>query len=482
VLAAYFRAVRERNPGGTLVMTAGDAFGATPPLASALEDVPAVEAQNAMGFDIDTLGNHNFDHGLPRLRKLMSLARFPFVAANIVDAEGRTLAPPTHVFTRHGVRIGVIGIGHPDTPALVFPGRPGGYRFLEPAPVVNRHAAALRAGGADVVIVLAHLGAHGVEPAGAPVGPIADLARAIRGVDVLIGDHTDVSVNATVAGVLVVENRSKGVQYSVIDLAWDARRRVLVERRATQHWADAAAVTPDPALEALVAGYRAQVRPLFDRKVGEATVVLTRSRQAESALGNFLADALRTAYGAQVGLVNAGGLRDDLPSSYEPADRRLRRPQSGFQAGPPWDVVEADLHAVLPFHNVAVTFRVTGTTLWAALEHAVGAGSLIQDRFTSAFGGFLQISGFRFRFDPRQPPGHRVVSVTWPDGTPLGRDEREYTAVTSDFLYNGGDGFVMLRRAPGTTRELIADVVGRVLREQGPAAARLEGRIGEERR
>jgi 5'-nucleotidase len=122
VLKAYFDRERRNNPGGTLVVTAGDAFGATPPVASFLEDVPAVEAQNLMGVDIDTLGNHNFDHGLQRLEKLMALARFPYVAANIEGAGGRTLAPPTHVFTRNGVRIGVIGIANPETPVVVKPG------------------------------------------------------------------------------------------------------------------------------------------------------------------------------------------------------------------------------------------------------------------------------------------------------------------------------------------------------------------------
>ena len=482
VLAAYFRAERQLNPEGTLVMTAGDSFAATPPLSSFLEDVPAIEAQNAMGFDVDTLGNHNFDHGLPRLRKLMGLARFPYVAANIVDADDRTPAPPTHVLTRRGVRIGVIGIGHPDTPDLVGAGRAGGYRFLDPAPVVNRHAAALRAGGVDVVVVLAHLGAHGADASGAPIGPIVDLARAVRGVDVLVADHTDVSVNAVIGDVLVVENRSKGAQYSVIELAWDARRRALVERRASQRWAEAERVAPDANVQALVDGYRAQVRALFDRKVGETAAVLTRSRQAESLLGNFNTDMLRAAYRAQIAFVNSGGLRDDLPSSYEPANRQLRRATSGYAAGPPLDVVEADLQAVFPFHNVAVTFRVTGTTLWAALEHSVGTGSVIDGRFANAFGGFLQISGFRFRFDPRRSSGQRVLAVTWPDGTPIARDGQEYTAVTSDFVYNGGDGYAMLRSAPGTTRDLIADVIARALREQGTVAAPLEGRITEETR
>src|SRR5215475_5690395 len=84
VLKAYFDRARRANPGGTLVVTAGDAFGATPPESSFFDDVPAIEAQNAMGVEVDTLGNHNFDRGLKHLAMLLERASFPHVAANIV--------------------------------------------------------------------------------------------------------------------------------------------------------------------------------------------------------------------------------------------------------------------------------------------------------------------------------------------------------------------------------------------------------------
>jgi len=478
VLKAYFDRERRRNPRGTLVVTAGDAFGGTPPVSSFFEDVPAVEAQNAMGFDVDTLGNHNFDRGLGHLRRLMARARFPYVVANIVGPDGRTLVPPTHVVVRDGVRVGVIGIGNPETPAVVGPGRHGDFRFLEPAPVVNEHAAALRRRGADVVVVLAHVGATAVAADGTPVGRLGDLARAVRGVDVLIGDHTDVSVNARVGDVLVVECRSRGAEYAVIDIEVDRARRRPVRAVAALRPALADAVTPDPAVAALVAGWHARARPLFDVPVGRTAAVLGGARDRESALGNFVADALRAAYGADVAFVNSGGLRDALPSAYRPADRTLRRPAPGYAAGPPWDVVRGDLQQVFPFGNVAVTFRIAGRTLWAALERGVAAGVLRDGRFANAHGGFLQVSGLAYRFDARRPPGRRVTSVTLAGGAPLPPDGREYRAVTVDFVYKGGDGFAMLDNGTGTTREPLADVVARAL-TAGARAAGVEGRIQE---
>lgn len=476
-LKAYVDRERRRNPGGTILVSAGDAVGATPPLSSFLDDVPAIEVLNAMGLDIDTLGNHNFDRGVDHLRRLMALARFPYVVANIEGPPGQTLAPPTRVFTRNGLRVGVIGIGNPETPAVVARGRVAGWRFLEPAPVINAHAEALRRDGAHLVIVLAHIGATAVAGDGAPVGILGEVARTIRGVDVLIGDHTGVSVNARVGDVLVVENRSRGLEYAVIDLEYDLARRVLVQASVVQRFPFADEMAPDPGLQAQIEGYRARVQPLLDRPVGPVASGLTRASGRESPLGNFVADALRGAYRAELALINSGGIRENLPSAYQPADRALRRPAPGYAAGPPWDLVQGDILAALPFHNTAVTFRITGRTLWQALENSVAPGLIVHGKFATDIGRFLQISGFTFQFDPRRPPGRRVTVVRLADGRPIPPDDREYTAVTIDFMYDGGDGYTMLNNGTGTTREPYAEILVQALRAQPPVGARLESRI-----
>jgi 5'-nucleotidase len=475
-LKAYVDRERQRNPGGTLLVTAGDAVGATPPLSSFLDDVPAIEVLNAMGLDIDTLGNHNFDRGIAHLRRLTALARFPYVAANIVGPDGQTLAPPTHVFTRNGVRVGVIGIGNPETPIVVARDRVAGWRFLDPAPVITAHAATLRQNGAHLVIVLAHVGATAVTADGSPLGILGDVARAIRGVDVLIGDHTGVAVNARVGDTLVVANRSRGLQFAVIDLEYDLGPRRLMRASAVHRIPFADEIVPDSALEAQIEGYRVRVRPLLDRRLGEAAFLVARAGSRESALGNFVADTLRAAYGAQLALINSGGIRDNLPASYRPGDRALRRPTPGYALGPPWDVVRGDILAALPFNNVAVTFKITGRTLWQALENSVAPGLIVDGRFATDSGRFLQISGFAFRFDPRRAAGRRVTLVRLADGAPIAPDDREYTAVTVDFMYDGGDGYTMLNNGTGTTREPYSEVLAQSLSAR-PVSARVEGRI-----
>src|SRR5262249_15106508 len=323
---------------------------------------------------------------------------------------------------------------------------------------------------AEVVIVIAHVGAFAVGADGTPRGLLAEMARHARGVDVIVGDHTDLTVNALLNDVLVVESRSKGVEYAVITIDYDRRARAVVTKAAVHKrpWVDA--VRPDPKVLALIEEYRARSRPLFDVTIGEAAVRRGRSRQDESRLGNLETDALRVAYGTDFAFDVSGALRDDLPSTYQPADHRLRRPAPGYAAGPPWDVVAGDVHTVFPFNNVAVTFRISGRALWAALENSVSHGAWVDGRYRNGVGRFLQVSGLRYTFDPRRPPGQRVVVVTRANGVPITPDETMYTAVTSDFVYTGGDGYTMLENGSGVTRDLIAQTVSHAVRERGRVA------------
>ena len=89
VLSSYFKADRLANPN-TLTLTAGDAFGGTPPLSFFFNDEPSVLAMNLMGVQVDTFGNHNFDHGLAYLQHLINLASFPYVSADLSNLAGRS--------------------------------------------------------------------------------------------------------------------------------------------------------------------------------------------------------------------------------------------------------------------------------------------------------------------------------------------------------------------------------------------------------
>ncbi len=474
-LSAYFQAERAANPR-TLTLTAGDAFGASPPLSNFFNEEPAVLAMNAMGFDADALGNHNFDRGIAHLQQMIGLAQFPYLSANLKNVEDNlTGVAPFRIFDVGGVKVGIVGITNPEAPTLVFPGSFGTIEVTDPVPAANKARAAAQRAGAKVMVAITHLGITGSDPAtGAPVGPLIDFASNVGGFNIIIGDHTDFEFSSMINNALVVENRSRGRTYARTRLTVDPRNGRILARSVEFVTPVSSAVTPDPAVVSLLAPFRTQLAAAFDRFIGIAMNIFPRGgnieRLREVAIGNLVADSMRLRYGTQLAITNGGGLRAPLPSSYLPVDLGLRRTSPGYAVGPPFDLVIGDPFAVLPFGNVIVTRTVTGAQLHAALEHSVAV-------LPSANGRFLQISGFRFTFDSSQSAGSRVVSVMLDDGTPVLPDGTTYTMAVPDFVNAGGDGYTMLADGQGTTRELMADVLQKYIEGLGVIVPTIEGRI-----
>lgn len=492
-LAGYFEQERERNPH-TILFTSGDAVGASPPISSFFQDRPTIEWMNTVGVDAYAMGNHDFDAGLGRLQEQIDAAQFPYLGANLRNLEGNlTGVAPYRVLDVAGVKVAMIGLTNPEAPTLVAPGATGTIQITDPAQAAMDARAAAQREGASVFVAFGHLGVTGRDAAGNASGPLIDFAEAVSGFHVIVGDHTNVQYEGTINGALVSENASFGLSYS--------RTTITVQQGQGQGQGAGSgkgvgngkdkviatdvrfvtplvsAVTPDPAVQARVDELRREVQAAFDRPIGTASDVLPRGgspaveRVGEAAIGNVTTDALRLTYGTQIAFTNGGGLRSTLPSSYQPADTGLRRPTSGYAAGPPYDLVLGDAYTLLPFGNVALTRTVTGAQLWAALEHGVA-------RIPAADGRFLQISGFRFTYDAARPPGSRVVSVTLDDGTAVPNDAGvSVTATTNDFTNSGGDGFTMLADGRGVTRDLLANVVADHIEAVGTVSPAIEGRI-----
>lgn len=484
VLAAYFARDRAANPN-TLVLTAGDGFGATPPLASFFEERPAVLAMNAMGFDADGIGNHNFDRGVAHMEQMARLAEFPYLSANLANVEQNMTCPekaggaciePFRIFDVGGVKVAVIGVTNPDAPWLTKPGNLGTIEVEHPVAGALRAKADAEAAGAEVFIAIVHMGAIGVS-GGAPIGPLVDFATALSGFDLILGDHTNVEVMTRINGTLVLENRSNGLTYARTTILFDRHSRQVVDTSAELVTPRADAIAPSSTVEALMVPFRAELAAAFDDVIATTSGIFERGsnveRLREVALGDLVADALRARYGTELAFTNGGGLRASIPSSYAPANPALRRPAAGYATGLPYDVVTGDVFAVLPFGNSVVTRSVTGSMLWQMLEHSVEA-------LPSANGWFGQISGFRFVFDSTKPAGSRVTSVTLDDGTPILADEVRYTMATSDFIAAGGDGYTMLADGDGTSREKMADVLLDHLRALGTLTPATDGRITDQ--
>lgn len=488
-LSTYFKQDRAANPN-TLTLTAGDGVGATPPLSGFFADEPAIKAMRLMGFDADTLGNHNFDAGLARLQSQINLAGstsevgqpYTYLSANLKNLSQNSVTgiQPYKIFTVGGVKVAVIGITNPEAPTLVFPGNFGSIQITDPIPAANKTRAAAKAAGAQVFVVLIHAGVTGADANGNPTGPLIDFASNVGGFDVILGDHTDFQYSGTINNALVTENKSKGATYSRVTLKVDPSNGRVSSKNVTFVTPLSGAVTADPAVVNMLAPYRTQLAAAFDQQIGIATGLFPRGgnveRSGEVAIGNLVADALRATYGTQLALTNSGGLRAPLPSSYTPQNTSLRRTSAGYAAGPPYDLVIGDVFAVLPFGNSSVTRTVTGAQLWAALENGVSQISV--STCNGADGRFPQISGFKFSFSCSAASGSRVVSVALTDGTPIPNDAGvSYTFVTNDFTNAGGDSYTMFKDGQGVTRNIMANDLLTYIQGKGTISPTIEGRI-----
>ena len=478
-LKPWFDLYRAEARDGTLLVTAGDAVGATPPISAFFGDRPTVEIMSAMGFSADALGNHNFDVSYEYMfGTLAPLATFPYLSANLVPIDGGTpvaVPPatpsaatpvagaagfaPSQTINVGGVRVGLIGFSNPDIPDLTRPGALGPYRIGDPVAAISAEAARLRREGVSSVVAMGHMGATGGD-INAPTGPLIEVADRLTGVDVVLGDHTDFQVSAVRPnGVLVTENRSKGVMFTRVRLVIDAETGEMIYKTADHHRPWAIEIEPDAAIQSQLDALNAELQPILGKVIGSASVAIPRAdacgsengRTCESLIGDVITDAMRLAYGTDFAVTNSGGIRADLTC---PAGGGDFCPTSGE----PNAISRGSVLTVLPFGNVATTVEVTGEELKQMLEAGV-SGMPAPD------GGFPQVSGLCFTYDLAAEVGSRVTGAVRQadDGTCSGAaidfaDTATYTLTTNDFTASGGDGYPDIL-AKATTRDPLDQVV-----------------------
>lgn len=479
--AAYFASamasVKARHPHHAVV-SAGDMVSASPLVSALFLDESTVEAFNTMGVDFHAAGNHEFDKGWRELLRLQhggcekntvrepcqlsrpfAGANFPILTANTLRADGQPLLAATGLkrFTEngHSITVGFIGLTLRATPSMVAPTGVAGLQFADEADTANALIPALRAQGADVIVVALHEGGQTSAPVTEPscqglsgdILPI--LERLDPAVDVVVSGHTHHAYVCDYAQLnparpfLLTSAGYYGTLLTEITLAVDTGTRRVLRKSARQlivqgePFAGAqgrvelnpnfAVFAPDATVAQLVARYREAAIPLAQRPVGQASAALLRQRQpsGESALGNLIADAQLAATrapergGAQISFMHSGGLRADLL----PDEQGLLR--------------YGQLFAVQPFGNSLVVRSYSGAQLQAVLEQQFHSASN-----TVHNPRVLSVSeGFAYRYDLSQPPGQRVQALTL-QGRPIAAQER-LRVVISSYLAAGGDHFTV---------------------------------------
>ena len=468
-LAGAAKALREGQKRSVTV-SAGDMIGASPLVSALFLDEPSIAAMNLVGVEYNAVGNHEFDKGSAELLRMQSGgcakhtprtpcrvehfegARFAFLAANVVRQDKMTLFPGTGIKDFGDVQIGFIGMTLKETATLVTPAGVAGLTFTDESTAANAAVPALKAAGADAIVLLIHQGARtkgGYNEKRCPgldgdILPILD--RLDPAIGVVVSGHTHAAYICERpragggAPILLTSAGRYGTLITDLRLMVDPIRgllshradNVIVHGEGVGEVAVSAAVSrvaADPATAALVKRYVAAARPEAARVVGRLSGVALRKadEDRESGAGNLVADAQLAAArgaGAQIAFINSGGVRTDLTPAADGS------------------VTFGDLFAMQPFGNNIVVKTLTGAQLKALLEQqfASGTNSVAQPNM------LLPSKGFAFEYDLSRPNGQRVVRLAL-NGRAID-PAASYRVAVNNFLASGGDNFTMF--ASGT--------------------------------
>lgn len=446
-LAAIVKAERAAN-ANVIMVHAGDAF--SPCLLCGIDQGRhVVDIMNRLTVDVFVPGNHEFDFGRDAYLKRVGEANFPFIAANLRGADGQPLVrhADTKIVTVGDVKIGFIGATDEDSHSK---SNPEDLKITKIVPTVIEKAKELRVAGADLVVAVVHAGRE-----------IDFALYDSRVVDVVLSGH-DHELRMLYDGKTVMaEGGQDALNVVAIDLTIETKT---VDGKRQVAWRphfrllDSASYTPDPEVLDVVKGFEAELSRELDIPVATLVSPLDSRnatvRVAEAAIANFVTDAARAASGADIAIMNGGGIRG---GKLYPAGHRLTR---------------RDVISELPFGNLTLVFELKGAEVRQMAEIGVA-------KSPAAAGSFLHYSGMTVEADLSKPVGSRVTAIKV-DGQPLS-DTKLYTVASSDFFQRGGDGFTMFKTARLVTRvedaKLIANDVMVYARKLDKIDLKPEGRV-----
>jgi 2',3'-cyclic-nucleotide 2'-phosphodiesterase (5'-nucleotidase family) len=430
------------NPN-TIVMDAGDAFhGQT--IATLNDGESIVKIMNAVGYDIMTAGNHDFNYGQERLLELAEMADFPIVCSNVFTEEYESFLPAYEIMEYDGVKVAVFGLATPATTYMTHPDNVMGLTFFDPVVIAKMMVAQLE-DEADIIVCLSHLGVEGMCTS-------EKVAMYVDGIDVIVDghSHTVMETGRLINDTLIVQAGEYTKNVGIVNL--ELKDGMLMKSAKLITKEEAMEMEADADIIALIDQIEAENDVITSVVVGSTDIHLDGERAdvrtGETNLGNLITDAMLDVSGADIAFTNGGGIRASIDIG---------------------DITKGDVITVLPFGNYVVTKDITGAQIVAALE--VG----ISD-YPEAKGAFPHIAGMDVVFDPSMEAGSRVVSVEI-NGEPMDM-EMTYSLATNDFMAAGGDGYVMFEEAditgeyPGLDEVLID-----YIQENGTDGSPVEGRI-----
>ncbi len=446
-LNAVALAERAANPN-TIYVFDGDML--SPSLQSGFDQGQnTIDFTNLVPFDLAVPGNHEFDFGPENFAEKMKASKYPWAAINITNSDGSPIDGLGGVMVKEvgGLKVALIPVAQDTSPQV---SSTGSLVFL---PTVDTGVAAAkkaRDDGADIVVGVVQTNMENDRK-----------LMASKAFDVILSGDDHSYATAYDGVTAYVETSIDGQYLTPVDLLVEIGDK---DGKRTISWTpifrfiDTASVDPHPESKALADKYLASMDQTLNVEIGatETEIDSRRNivRSVETTMGNLIADGMRDATGAQIAIMNGGGIRGDR--TYDAGVKLTRR----------------DILTELPFGNVTVVTELPGSQILLALENGVS-------QVEKGAGRFPQVSGLTFAMDPTAEAGSRVSEVMVA-GAPL-QPDTVYTVAVNDYILGGGDGYDALGGGKivtdGPTSSLVANDVMAYVEKMGTVKPAIEGRI-----
>lgn len=421
-IATLVKREKAANPF-TVYFDAGDYF--TGPYISSLTKGEAIiDAMNYLGLDAACVGNHEFDHGWQNAIEQFKKAKFPILNGNIFEKGTDKLHwnNPYIIKKVNGVSIGVIGMhgkfAFYDTTSDEMI---QGVEARDEEVYLRKYIQELK-NKADIIVLLIHEGipgrqsTTGAKDVARNLQRDIELAKNVPGIDIIVTGHAHQGTPVPLVsnGTIIVSTDAYTIELGKLEITYDKRSDKVTSFKNTLNYLYDDEVPDDEQMLKVIGKWKDKLKQITDEVVTTSPSALTRSYGEESNMGDMVADAMLNAHPEyDFAVTNSGGLRQDIDAGL---------------------VRVGDLISAFPFPNTIVQLQMKGSDMRAIFEHGAGLTN-----------GILQVSkGVEVVYDESKPVGSRIVKCNI-KGEPLD-DRRTYKVLTSNFLADGGDGFLVFKK------------------------------------
>lgn len=423
-LVSEIRDQVKKDGGHVLLLDAGDVNTGTPQ-SDMLDAEPDFKGMKELEYDAMAIGNHEFDNTLETIFKQRDWAGFPFLSSNIYYKENSTRVFQSHVIKEFDdLRVTIFGLTTEDTPIKSNPEHTRNLRFVPVVDEAKTLVPTLRK-DTDVLIAVTHAGHYPNEIRGSNAPGDVAIARAVKGIDVIVGGHTHLPLfQADIQnGTIIVQAEDWGKYLGRVDLEiLDGKVRLKEYKLIPINLKGSTEViAPDTNLESLLRPFKERGDAALSLELGSSASALVGERMVvrkqETNLGNLIAESYRAKFGADIGMTNSGGIRASIPAG---------------------KITLESVMNVLPFGNDIGTADLKGRELIEYFRIVVH--TLAPKPTEMAPGGaFPQLAGITMTANRWQ----KTITNVRIAGVPVDPD-KTYKLALPKFVADGGDGYPKL--------------------------------------